>query len=308
MPTFIGNMDRKDICCIGHITLDKVVTTRSVVHMAGGTAFYFSNALARMDLSYALVTALAQSEMPSVSELRAKGIEVIALPSAHTVYFENIYGEDPDHRTQRVLQTADPFTAAQLNDIDARVFHLGPLLADDIPLELIKTLAAKGEVSLDAQGYLRKVEDHHVLAVDWPDKEEALQYVSFLKTNESEMAVLTGQTDIRKGAKILADWGVKEVIITLGSMGSVIYTDHQFLDIPAYIPTTSVVDATGCGDTYMAGYLYQRIKGAPARYCGEFAAAMATLKIESSGPFTGAKEDVLSLLASRKDKVFFPQN
>jgi sugar/nucleoside kinase (ribokinase family) len=300
-------MDRKDICCIGHITLDKVVTTRSVVHMEGGTAFYFSNALARMDVSYTLVTALAQPEMQAVSGLRAKGIEVIALPSAHTVYFENIYGEDQDHRTQRVLQTADPFTAGQLNGVSATIFHLGPLLAGDIPLELIRTLAAKGKVSLDAQGYLRKVEDHHVLAIDWPGKKEALQYVTMLKTNESEMAVLTGQTDIRKGAKILSDWGVREVIITLGSMGSVIYTDQQFFEIPAYIPTTSVVDATGCGDTYMAGYLYQRIKGAPIRTCGEFAAAMATLKIESSGPFTGTKEEVISLLASRKGNVFLPR-
>lgn len=301
-------MDRKDICCIGHITLDKVVTTRSVVHMAGGTAFYFSNALARMDVSYTLVTALAQTEMQAVSELRAKGIEVVALPSAHTVYFENIYGDNPDHRTQRVLQTADPFTPEQLKDVDATIFHLGPLLAGDIPLELIRDLAAKGQVSLDAQGYLRMVENHQVLAVDWPDKEEALQYIRFLKTNESELEVLTGQKDIRKGAKILADWGVKEVIITLGSMGSVIYADEHFYQVPAYIPNTSVVDATGCGDTYMSGYLYQRVKKASIQEAGEFAAAMATLKIESSGPFTGAKEDVLSLLASRKDKVFLPQN
>src|ERR1700679_629086 len=111
-------MNRHDICCIGHITLDKVETTRSVVHMAGGTAFYFSNALAGMDVSYTLVTALAPAEMQAVDDLRAKGVEVRVLPSAHTVYFENIYGENQDHRTQRVLQTADPFSAAQLLDTE----------------------------------------------------------------------------------------------------------------------------------------------------------------------------------------------
>ena len=296
-------MNRHDICCIGHITLDKVVTTRSVVHMAGGTAFYFSNALARMDISYTLVTALAPSEMQTVADLRAQGVEVTALPSAYTVYFENIYGENQDHRTQRVLQTADPFSAGQFLDTEAKIFHLGPLLAGDIPLELIRMLAARGKVSLDAQGYLRKVERQKVLAIDWPDKKEALQYVHILKTNESEMAVLTGQPDIRKGAKILADWGVREVVITLGSMGSVIYANQQFFDIPAYMPTTSVVDATGCGDTYMAGYLYQRIKGASIRESGEFGAGMATLKIESSGPYTGTAAEVFHLLASRKGKI-----
>lgn len=301
-------MERIDICCIGHITLDKVVTTRSAVFMAGGTAFYFSNALSRMNLRYQLVTAVASDGMAAVGNLRMAGVEVEVLPSVHTVYFENIYEENQDHRTQRVLRVADPFSAAQLAEADARFFHLGPLLADDMPLELIRSLAGKGRISLDAQGYLRKVVDQQVVPVDWPEKREALQYIDILKTNESEMAVLTGQTGIRQGARILADWGVKEVVITLGSQGSVIYTDQRFYDIPAYVPTTSVVDATGCGDTYMAGYLYQRSKGIPAQGAGEFAAAMATLKIEASGPFAGAEEDVVDLLASRQGTAFVSIN
>jgi sugar/nucleoside kinase (ribokinase family) len=297
-------MERIDICCIGHITLDKVVTTRSAVFMAGGTAFYFSNAVSRLNVRYRLVTAVASDGMAAVSNLRMAGVDVTVLPSAHTVYFENIYGENQDHRTQRVLRTADPFPAAKLAEVEARFFHLGPLLADDMPPELIPALAAKGKVSLDAQGYLRKVAEEQVKPVDWPGKREALRHVSILKTNEAEMAVLTGQTGIRQGAKILADWGVGEVVITLGSQGSVIYMDQRFYDIPAYVPTTSVVDATGCGDTYMAGYLYQRSKGMPVQGAGEFAAAMATLKIEASGPFTGTEEDVLGLLTSRQGTAF----
>lgn len=299
-------MERTQLCCIGHITHDKVVTPRNVVHMAGGTAFYFSNAVSRLDLRYSLVTALAPADMPSVEELRAQGIDVTVLPSAHTVFFENIYSDNQDHRTQRVVRQADPFSAEQLQGVEAGVFHLGPLLAGDIPVALIRALAEKGKVSLDAQGYLREVKNQDVLAIDWREKMEALPYIHTLKVNESEMAVLTGQDDVRRGARILAGWGVKEVVITLGSMGSVIYSGQTYHTIPAYIPTTSVVDATGCGDTYMAGYLYQRIKGASIQQAGEFAAAMATLKIEGSGPFTGAEDDVLALLASRKDKVCPP--
>jgi sugar/nucleoside kinase (ribokinase family) len=284
-----------DICCIGHITLDKVVTPRAVAHMAGGTSFYFSSAIRNMDVSYTLVTSLAESEMHVVETLRAKGTEVHASTCAHTVYFENIYSGNQDHRTQRVLQKADPFSVEQLLDIDAKIFHLGPLLADDIPVELIKELSSRGRVSLDAQGYLRKVEDKNVIPVDWPAKKEALQYIDILKVNEHELEALTGLTDIKKGAEVLADWGVKEVVVTLGSMGSVIYADGLFYNVPAYIPT-AVVDATGCGDTYMAGYLYQRTKGALYQEAGEFAAAMASFKIESSGPFTGTKEDVMNLL------------
>jgi sugar/nucleoside kinase (ribokinase family) len=290
-----------DICCIGHITLDKVVTPQAERFMAGGTSFYFSNAIRNMDVQYILVTALAESEMHFVSDLRNIGIIVNATPCAHTVYFENIYSQNQDHRTQRVLQTAAPFTVEQLQDINASIYHLGPLLADDIPLGLIKLLATKGKVSLDVQGYLRKVENNNVIAIDWKDKKEALQYVHILKANELEMEVLTGCNDVHKAAILLNEWGVKEVVITLGSLGSVIYADGIFYTIPAYVPD-AVTDATGCGDTYMAGYLYKRIKGASMQEAGEFAAAIASIKIAAAGPFTGSEEDVLELLENCETK------
>lgn len=271
--------------------------------MPGGTSYYFSNAIRNMHLGYLLVTSLGSTEMHTVEELRALGIRINPFTSAWSVYFENIYGVNRNHRTQRVLHKADPFTAEQIKDIQSKIFHLGPLLADDMSAAFIKDLSTRGSVSLDVQGFLRTVENKNVVLADWPEKKEMLKYIDIIKANDQEMEVVTGLTDIRDGASLLAEWGVKEVIITLGDKGSVIYTDGIFYDIPVFVPG-NVSDTTGCGDTYMAGYLYQRIKGASIQQAGEFAAAMATLKIEGSGPFTGTREDVVALLASRKDKVY----
>ena len=288
-----------DLCCIGHITSDKIVTTKTTMHMAGGTAFYFSYAVSKLDVNYLLVTALAPAEMQYVADLRDKGIEVKVQPSAHTVYFENIYAEDQDQRTQNVLEKADPFEIEPLQTVDAKIFHLGPLLADDISTALIKNLAAKGRVSLDVQGYLRKVVNKKVHAVDWPGKKEALQYVHTVKADVAELQALTGLINTAQGAKLLADWGVKEVVITNGSGGSAIYSEGKSYTIPAWRPRT-VVDATGCGDTYMAGYLYRRVKGDTIQHAGEFAAAMASLKMERPGPFTGTEEDVIQFLKTHQ--------
>ncbi|MEO6845108.1 MAG: PfkB family carbohydrate kinase [Ginsengibacter sp.] len=289
-----------DICCIGHVTLDKVITPDSSFSMAGGTSFYFSNAIRNMDVTYILITSLAEKEKRFVENLWEKGIEVNVFYGSKTVYFENIYSHNLDRREQKVLQKGDAFSLNQIEKIEAAIFHLGPLLAGDIPLELIKALSKKGKVSLDVQGYLRKVENQNVYAIDWKEKKEALQYVDILKADETEMEMLTGTGDIRKGAELLSDWGAKEVVITCGSKGSVIYMDQTFYDIPAYVPATEA-DTTGCGDTYMAGYLYQRIKNAAIQYAGEFAAAMASLKIESHGPFTGTEADVLKILYENKN-------
>lgn len=98
-------MNTHNLCCIGHITLDKIVTPKRTLHMPGGTSFYFAHGMSKLDTSdFLLVTALAVSEMDAVEEIRRKGIDVKVLPSTHSVYFENTYGENQNNRTQRVLQ------------------------------------------------------------------------------------------------------------------------------------------------------------------------------------------------------------
>ena len=290
-----------DICCIGHITLDKIVTPKQTTYMPGGTSYYFSHGINHLNnkKNYKLVTALAPSEIKAVEELREKGIEVKVLPSRHTVYFENIYGENQNNRKQRVLAKADPFTVNDLKDENARFYHLGSLLSDDFSLDVIKYLSQKGTLSVDAQGYLREVRGEQVYPVDWKDKKEALKHIDILKVNEHEAEVLTGSKDYEEASTLLAQWGVKEVLLTLGSEGSLILAEGKFYKIPAY-PPTEIVDATGCGDTYMLGYLYMRNQNVSYAEAGCFAAAMSTIKLAKSGPFCGTEEEALKIVRESK--------
>lgn len=288
----------KDICCIGHITKDKIITPRQTVYMAGGTSFYFSYAFSHLpqNVSFQLVTKLGEGEMKSVEDMRQAGIDVQVYPSSHTVYFENKYGENQNDRTQRVLERADPFTVDEMREVNAGVYHLGSLLSDDFSTEVVKYLSTKGRISIDAQGYLREVRGEKVYPIDWAEKREILAHTDIIKVNEHEMEVITGLTDPRAAAKCLAEWGVKEVCITLGSEGSIILAEGKFYDIPAYEPK-EIVDATGCGDTYSAGYLWCRAQGMGFEESGKFAAAMCTLKLEHSGPFDGSIDDVRRVMA-----------
>lgn len=289
-----------DICCIGHITHDRILTPQTDVHMPGGTSYYFTHGIARLldgKTTFRLVTSLAEEDMQAVRDIQALGTDVTVIPSRHTVYFENIYGENLDNRKQRVLATADPFTVEGLKDIEARYIVLGSLLAEDFSLDVLRFLSQKGTLVVDAQGYLREVRGEKVYAVDWTDKREALKYVDVLKVNEYEVEVLTGEKNLRKGAQILADWGVREVLLTLGGQGSIILAEGKFYDIPSYRPQHEV-DATGCGDTYVMGYVFQRSRGADVAEAGEFAAAVSSIKLEHSGPFCGTAEEVMSIISS----------
>lgn len=285
------------ICCIGHITHDKIITPRTEVDMPGGTSYYFAHAMYHLNggKNFVLVTSLAKTDMQAVDELRSMGVEVQVIPSHHTVFFENKYGENQNNRTQRVLAKADPFTVESLSQIKASIYHLGSLLADDFSLDVIRSLNQRGVVSVDSQGYLREVRGEQVHAVDWPDKKAACRHIDVLKVNEYEMEVLTGQSEAHNAALQLAEWGVKEVCVTLGDYGSVVLEKDHFYDIPAY-PPKAVIDATGCGDTYSTGYLYMRSRGADPGEAGHFAAAMSTLKLEHTGPFSRTEDDVWQLI------------
>lgn len=281
-----------DICCVGHITLDKITTPTLTQFMPGGTAYYFAEGIHHLGArSFQLVTAVGESELPVIRKLRDAGISIKLVRSQNSVFFENIYGEDQNNRTQRVRSKAAPFTIKDLEDIDARIYHLGSLLADDFAPDLIPYLHRKGKVSLDVQGLLREVRGEDVFPIDWKAKRELLPYVDILKVNEYEMEVLTGCNEAHEAARRLADWGCNEVCITDGSYGSLIYAEGEFFEIPAYMPTR-VVDVTGCGDTYSTGYLYKRIQGASYEEAGRFAAAMSTLKLQSTGPFSQTESDV----------------
>lgn len=287
----------KDVCCIGHITKDKIVTPKSTVYMNGGTSFYFAYGINRLpkNIDFSLITSMDVTEKEPIDKMKEAGIDVTLFPSRNTVFFENIYGNNSDDRKQKVLAKADPFTIDQLKNVEAKVFHLGSLLNDDFSPEVVEYLSHKGRISIDVQGYLREVRDEKVYPIDWEDKLRVLKNTYYIKVNETEMATITGLSDVYEAAKTISRWGVKEVCITLGSNGSVIYTNGQFYEIPAYKPR-EIVDATGCGDTYSAGYLWCRIQGKNPAESGKFAAAMCTLKLEHNGPFDRSIEDIRQLI------------
>ena len=290
-----------DICSIGHITRDKIITPQRTVYMAGGTSFYMSYGISQLPerVKYQLVTKVGEGQKPEVEKIRQRGIDTICYPSKHTVYFENKYGANSDNRTQRVLAKADAFTIEEMKPLEARIFHLGSLLNDDFSPEVVEFLSGKGLVSIDVQGYLREVRGEAVHAISWKDKEKILSHTDMLKLNEYEMKVITDSDNPRTVAEKLNKMGVREVIITLGSYGAIIFADRKFYEIPAYKPH-EIVDATGCGDTFSTGYLYCRTQGMGYEESGKFAAAMCTLKLEHSGPFDKSIEDIEKVIASNK--------
>ncbi|MFX0196340.1 MAG: PfkB family carbohydrate kinase [Candidatus Hodarchaeota archaeon] len=295
-------MPKFDICIIGHVTRDIIRIWDVERKNPGGTAYYTSLPLQSLGLKVAVITKLAiEDQTFLLNELKQSGITIFCGDSPETTSFENIYlDESRSDRVQKVQAIAKSFSPRDIDPVSAPIFHIGPLTKKDIPLKLLEELSKRDVlISLDVQGFIREIENETVKEHDWDEKQKGLAYVDILKANINEASILSGEDNAEQAASQLAEYGPKEVIVTLGNNGSVIYSNKQIYRIPAF-PPRKLVDPTGCGDTYVAGYLYQRLKSSDLDKIGRFAAKMATLKLNMFGSLRLEDESFKTLTSNQE--------
>jgi sugar/nucleoside kinase (ribokinase family) len=260
--------------------------------MAGGSAFYVSVALKNLGLDVEVITKVAKKDESLLEALSARGIDVKNGDTETTTTFENAYsGEHLAQRQQWVRSIAAPFTPADLDRATAKTFHLGPLTAGEMSIDTLRHIRARARtIVFDAQGMLREVRDEAVRLAPWKDALLGLPLVDALKVDDVEAEQLTGEHLASRSGERLAAFGVREVLITFADRGSLVRVAGDEQRIPALPPRTHV-DATGCGDTYAAGYLAARLYGRGVFDAARFAAAAASIKLEGYGPFEGTRSE-----------------
>ena len=89
---------------------------------------------------------------------------------------------------------------------------------------------------------------------------DVLRMVNLFLPNESEAQLLTGQTDTEQMLRACVALGLENTIIKLGSRGAAAFQDdHLYTMVP---PDVQVVDTTGAGDAFDAGFIDAWLSGA----------------------------------------------
>jgi sugar/nucleoside kinase (ribokinase family) len=284
-----------DACVIGHVARDiNTIGGTEYEPRPGGAAYYSTMVYTHLGLRAAVLTRVAAADAPALlEELRAAGASVFNRPTATTTTFRNIYPrENADARLQRVDARAEALRPDDLPTIRARIWQIGPLTDQDIDPAIIAGCAGRGgTVGIDVQGLTRRIVAGEVRPSDPLRGAEHLRHVDVLKADEEEILIYTGCATVAEAIARVRAAGVREVLITRGSGGSIVFADGDPLEIEA-VPPRRVADATGCGDTYLAAYMTHRLTGADRAACAGFASAAASLNIETFGAFRGSAEDV----------------
>ncbi len=102
--------------------------------------------------------------------------------------------------------------------------------------------------------------------------------------NENEVRLLTGK-ELKEGSKILIDKGAEIVAVKLGEKGCYVTNGKKSHLVEPY--PTKVVDTTGAGDAFCAGFLYGLIKGKDLYTCAKLGNFVASCCITKIGARTG---------------------
>ena len=285
-------MSRFDSLIIGETAQDTNVDyDGTVVRATGGAVYYSGFAAANMGHKTAVLPKAAQSaEELEAAFAKAPNVTVFPVPSSSSFVTKNVYHTpDRERRTSTVDSVIEPYRTDEVPaDIDAAIWHLAGLVGGDIPNEMIPFAARHAMVAIDVQTMLRCVENGGMVYHDWAEKREMLPYVRFLKTDAAEAEILTGLTDRAEAAKLLHQWGAKEVLITHNSE-VLVYDGREIYTCP--IKARNLSGRTGRGDTTFACYINERLtQDIPTAL--RTATALVSLKMETPGPYMGTRADV----------------
>ena len=288
-------MKQYDLMILGPATRDvNIDYTGAEDRSCGGAVTFCTPAAVAAGASVLAAVKIAAADRDILDTFRMDPEDVVLLPSEKTTIMRNEYfTPDRERRNSCCAAQSDPITPAELPQVPCKLYHLAGLLYGDFPNELIEYLHTKGLVSADAQGFLRHNEGGKMVFHDWADKRKYLPYMDFLKTDAAEAEILTGLTDRAEAARVLHNWGAKEILISHNT--EMLAFDGQTM-CTCPVKARNLSGRTGRGDTTFGAYLAMRMTGAGMEEALRYAAACVSLKMETPGVFRGTKADVEAYL------------
>jgi ribokinase len=175
--------------------------------------------------------------------------------------------------------------AIEFNEIDMKYafqtcfLHLTSFIGEksyQTQKRLIEVLPQSAKLSLDpGELYARK----------GAMLEPIIEKTFVLMPNLNELKLLTKTADYRKGADVLLKKGVEIVAVKLGAEGCYITDGKENHSVEPF--KVKVVDTTGAGDAFCAGFLYGLISGKSLYECGRLGNFVASRCIMKMGARLG---------------------
>lgn len=292
-------MDKKfDVVAVGMINFDinvktfrpdgmnrKVQEVDQISLAFGGDAQNCSATMARLGLKTAICGAVGKD-----------------IASELCLSYERQAGVDTSMVCRKDVQTGTAiqlFQTAEAHVVDCAGANTGFELAD-VPDELygssrivsLHSFFGCGKIGAD---FLKKARDAGAVIVadttsllpgdSLADIQDALQHLDYFVPSFAEASELTGETDPEKIADRFMALGARNIAIKMGDQGCFIKAHDVCAMVPGF-RVDELVDTTGCGDNFVAGFIAGLVKELPIVECaklGNAAGAINAMYLGSNG-------------------------
>ena len=258
--------------------------------ISGGSAANTLAGLAQLGARCAFIGQVAEDQFGTVfaHDIRAGGIEFATParpgqpPTAQCLIFVTPDGQ----RTMNTFLGASQFLPASEID-EALIASAGVLYLEGYLWDPEEPRAAMRRAISAARAAGRKVaftlSDAFVIARHGDDFRALIEAgeIDILFANEHELAALTGIEDFHEGITHLGG-KVPTVVVTRSEQGAYAISGGEHAEVPAE-PVERVVDTTGAGDLFAAGFLFGHVRQRPLAQCLKLGAICAAEIISHYG-------------------------
>ena len=258
----------------------ELLTTEDFLVQTGGCAANTAAGLTRLGVSASVIGRVGDDLFGGFveQELRRQGIDTSGIRrssgfgTSKTVIIP-VIGED-----RRFIHTFGANAAVSAEDIDrlkvaeADVLYVGGYLV----LPALEQVELGECLRLARASGVRTVLDVVVPAdstgVSVALVRELLPSVDFFMPNDDEARALTGEADPARQAERLLELGAETVVIKMGERGALLASSEERLELPP--PRVEVVDQSGAGDAFVAGFIVGILEGWDRERCLRFASVI----------------------------------
>ncbi|MCK4244637.1 MAG: carbohydrate kinase family protein, partial [Candidatus Omnitrophica bacterium] len=263
-----------DLVIIGNLLKEKIIFPdgKEIGPVLGSPAAYASVAAANLGLNTGLVTQIGK-DMPEelLKVFKETGVDTEGIRISDNTTTNLLIYEKSGKKRLKFLKKAEDISFEDIPEkyLDANFFLIAPIDCE-VHESLIKSLYQKGKrLSMELSGFggassskNRKTKREKIEFL-----KRITQYFEIVKGGKEDYQCLfssplmgkgRGEGEEREIAKKFLEWGAKVSIITLGEEGALVMNREKPFRIPVF--PTEVVDCTGAGDVWHAGFLYKYIK------------------------------------------------
>lgn len=119
----------------------------------------------------------------------------------------------------------------------------------------------------------------------WKFVEPLLPHIDYFIPSIEEAEILSGIKGVEENIKFFQSRGVKCPVLTMGGDGSMIAMGDARIHVPAY--SIDVIDTTGCGDAFTAGFIAGLAEGRELEEAAHLGTASASLVASGLGSDAG---------------------